>query len=57
MSRHQLDMVENSTEDPDLQWVKVVGKPEYSFSNGHAHLVLKADSGVPVKQPKDVMLY
>ena len=42
---------------PDMQWVKVIGKPEYSFSNGHAHLLLKADSVVPVKPPKDVMLY
>jgi hypothetical protein len=40
-----------------MQWVKVIGKPEYSFSNGHAHLLLKADSVVPVKPPKDVMLY
>jgi uncharacterized repeat protein (TIGR03943 family) len=42
---------------PDMQWVKVVGKPEYSIRNGHAHLVVKADNVVPVKPPKDAMLY
>jgi uncharacterized membrane protein YcgQ (UPF0703/DUF1980 family) len=42
---------------PDMQWVKVVGTSEYSFSSGHAHVVLKADSVVPVKSPKDAMLY
>ena len=42
---------------PDMQWVKVVGKPEYSIRNGHAHLVVKADNVVPLKPPKDVMLY
>ena len=42
---------------PAMQWVKVVGKPEYSIRNGHAHLVLKADSVVPVKPPKDTILY
>jgi uncharacterized repeat protein (TIGR03943 family) len=42
---------------PDMQWVKVVGKPEYSIRNGHAHLVVKADSVMAVKAPKEAMLY
>ena len=42
---------------PDMQWVKVVGKPEYSIRNGHAHLVMKADRVMPVKPPKEAMLY
>ena len=42
---------------PDLQWVKVIGRPEYSFADGHAHLLVKAYSVVPIKAPKDAMLY
>ena len=42
---------------PELQWVKVVGKPEYSIADGHAHLFFKADSVVPIQTPKDAMLY
>jgi uncharacterized repeat protein (TIGR03943 family) len=42
---------------PELQWVKVVGKPEYSIAEGHAHLFFKADSVVPIQTPKDAMLY
>jgi uncharacterized repeat protein (TIGR03943 family) len=42
---------------PDLQWVKVIGRPEYSFADGHAHLLVKAYSVMPVKAPKDAMLY
>jgi uncharacterized repeat protein (TIGR03943 family) len=42
---------------PALQWVKVIGRPQYSFADGHAHLLVKAYSVVPIKAPKDVMLY
>ena len=42
---------------PELQWVRVIGKPEYSIAGGHAHLLVKADSVVPIKAPKDAMLY
>jgi uncharacterized repeat protein (TIGR03943 family) len=42
---------------PGMQWVKVVGKPEYSTRNGHSHVVVKAESVTPVKQPKLAMLY
>jgi uncharacterized repeat protein (TIGR03943 family) len=42
---------------PDMQWVKVVGKPEYSIADGRAHLFFRADSVVPIKTPKETMLY
>jgi hypothetical protein len=42
---------------PDFQWVKVIGRPQYSFADGHAHLLVKAYSVVPIKAPKDSMLY
>jgi uncharacterized repeat protein (TIGR03943 family) len=42
---------------PDLQWVKVIGIPEYAMSGDHADLVVKAESIVPIKPPKDAMLY
>jgi hypothetical protein len=42
---------------PDLQWVKVIGKPVYSIADGRAQLFVKADSVVPIKAPKDAMLY
>jgi len=42
---------------PDLQWVKVIGVPEYSARGDHAHLVVQAESVVPIKPPKDAMLY
>jgi uncharacterized repeat protein (TIGR03943 family) len=42
---------------PDLQWVRVIGRPQYSFADGHAHLLVKAYSVVPIKAPKDIMLY
>jgi uncharacterized repeat protein (TIGR03943 family) len=42
---------------PNLQWVKVIGIPEYSTGGDHARLVVKAQSVVPVKPPKDAMLY
>jgi uncharacterized repeat protein (TIGR03943 family) len=42
---------------PELAWVKVVGKPEYSTEGGHTHLFFKADSVVPIKAPKNAMLY
>jgi hypothetical protein len=28
----------------ELQWVKVIGKPQYSFTDGHAYLLVKAYS-------------
>ena len=42
---------------PELQWVKVIGRPQYSIVDGHAHLLVKAYSVVPIKAPKDAMLY
>jgi uncharacterized repeat protein (TIGR03943 family) len=42
---------------PKLQWVKVIGVPEYSTDGDHARLVVKAESVVPIKPPKDAMLY
>jgi uncharacterized repeat protein (TIGR03943 family) len=42
---------------PKLQWVKVIGMPEYSTDGDRARLVVKAQSVVPVKPPKDAMLY
>jgi uncharacterized repeat protein (TIGR03943 family) len=42
---------------PKLQWVKVIGTPEYSTDGDHARLVVKAESVVPIKPPKDTMLY
>jgi uncharacterized repeat protein (TIGR03943 family) len=42
----------------DLQWVKVIGKPEYLISDdGRMHLFVRADSVEPIKAPKDAMLY
>jgi uncharacterized repeat protein (TIGR03943 family) len=41
----------------DLQWVKVIGVPEYSARGDHAHLVVQAVSVVPIEPPKDAMLY
>jgi hypothetical protein len=40
-----------------LQWVKVIARPQFSFADGHAHLLVKAYSVVPIKAPKDIMLY
>ena len=40
-----------------LQWVKVIGIPEYSTDGDHARLVVKAESVVPIRPPKDTMLY
>jgi uncharacterized repeat protein (TIGR03943 family) len=42
---------------PNLQWVKVIGVPQYSSSGDHAHLVVQAESIVPINPPKDTMLY
>jgi uncharacterized repeat protein (TIGR03943 family) len=42
---------------PDFQWVRVIGKPEYSIADGHAHLLVKAYSVVPIKAPRNTMLY
>lgn len=42
---------------PDFQWVRVIGRPEYSIDGGHPHLLVKAYSVVPIKAPKDAMLY
>lgn len=42
---------------PKLQWIKVIGVPEYSTDGDHARLVVKAESVVPIKPPKDAMLY
>jgi uncharacterized repeat protein (TIGR03943 family) len=42
---------------PNFQWVKVIGRPQYSFAEGHASLLLKAYSVVPIKAPKAAMLY
>ena len=42
---------------PDLQWVKVIGRPQYSFADGHAYLLVKAYSVVPIKAPRAAMLY
>ena len=42
---------------PDLQWVKVIGRPQYSFADAHVHLLVKAYSVVPIKAPKAAMLY
>ena len=42
---------------PAMQWVKVVGKAEYSTRNGHPHVVVAAESVSPVTPPKQAMLY
>ena len=42
---------------PNFQWVKVIGRPQYSFAEGHASLLVKAYSVVPIKAPKAAMLY
>jgi uncharacterized repeat protein (TIGR03943 family) len=42
---------------PDFQWVRVIGRPEYWIAGGHPHLLVKAYSVVPIKAPKDAMLY
>ena len=42
---------------PNFQWVKVIGRPQYSLTDGHASLLVKAYSVVPIKAPKAAMLY
>jgi len=42
---------------PKLQWVKVIGTPEYSTDGDRTRLIVKAESVVPIKPPKDAMLY
>ena len=42
---------------PNFQWVKVIGRPQYSLTEGHASLLFKAYSVVLIKAPKAAMLY
>ena len=50
-------MLHKPRDVPDLQWVKVIGRPEYTIADGHTHLLVKAYSVVPIKAPKNAMLY
>jgi uncharacterized repeat protein (TIGR03943 family) len=44
-------------QQPDMAWVKVVGKPVYQEINGKTRVTLQAGAVMPVDPPADAMLY
>jgi uncharacterized membrane protein YcgQ (UPF0703/DUF1980 family) len=46
-----------AVQQPDMGWVKVIGKPLYAEAGGKTHVTLRADAVMPADPPADAMLY